>query len=133
MAAKQPAFYNKHFGHFANDAAIAKQGRLTLTAVCDIACDLRDGNDDAGLGKIDNVCQFHNMVKKEVTFDQLFCQLVKSHAAKGRTKDAADYKVVVDVLVDYLAGAAGDKCNANVKKVFNVILVDAIKGSTGKL
>lgn len=112
LAAKQPDFYKKHFGHLSGDA-LKNQGKMTLNAVCDIAGDLKGGNDAAGIGKIEN--------------------LVKDHAGKGRTKDSADYKLVLDVLVDYLAGAAGDKCNADVKKVLGVVLVDVIKGATGKL
>ena len=55
MKAKQPDFYNKHFGHFGDDAAITKQGRLTLNYVCDVANDLKAGNDAAGIGKVENV------------------------------------------------------------------------------
>jgi len=113
LKAKQPDFYNKHFGHFGDDAAITKQGRLTLNYVCDVANDLKAGNDAAGIGKVEN--------------------LIKDHAGKGRTRDAGDYKLVLDVLVDYLASAAGDKCNDDVKRVFGTVLLDVIKGATGKL
>ena len=45
------------------------------------------------------------------------------HADEGRARDPVDYKLAVDNLVDYMGGVAfGDKCNKDVKRVFNTIL-----------
>ena len=56
LAAKQPDFYEKHFGHIGgDDEALTAQGRFTLNAICDVTDDLKVGNYTTGIDKIDNV------------------------------------------------------------------------------
>ena len=56
LATKHPAFYEKHYGHFAgNDETLTEQGRFTLNAICDITDDLKNGIYTTGIDKIDNV------------------------------------------------------------------------------
>ena len=45
------------------------------------------------------------------------------HGDEGLARDPLDYKLALDNLVDYMEGIEfGDKCNKDVKRVFNVIL-----------
>ena len=45
------------------------------------------------------------------------------HGDEGRARDPVDYKLAVNNLVDYMGAAEfGDKCNKDVKRVFNVVL-----------
>ena len=56
LAAKQPDFYEKHFGHIgADDEALTAQGRFTLNGICDVTNDLKDDIYTTGIDKIDNV------------------------------------------------------------------------------
>ena len=45
------------------------------------------------------------------------------HGDEGRARDPVDYKLAVNNLVDYMGAVEfGDKCNKDVKRVFNVVL-----------
>ena len=56
MAAKQPVFYEKHFGHIGVDnESLTAQGKFTLNGICAVTADLKDGNYTTGIDKIDDV------------------------------------------------------------------------------
>ena len=56
MAAKQPDFYEKHFGHIGvDDESLTAQGKFTLNGICAVAADLKNGNYTTGIDKIDDV------------------------------------------------------------------------------
>ena len=56
MAAKQPVFYEKHFGHIGvDDESLTAQGKFTLNGICAVTADLKDGNYTTGIDKIDDV------------------------------------------------------------------------------
>ena len=56
MAAKQPVFYEKHFGHIGvDDESLTAQGKFTLNGICAVTADLKDGIYTTGIDKIDDV------------------------------------------------------------------------------
>ena len=76
LAAKQPVFYEKHFGHIGlDDEDLTAQGRFTLNAICSVTDDLKDGNYTTGIDKIDDVSYMargeggnNNLLEQELEF-----------------------------------------------------------------